>query len=71
MADQTDLQCARVYLNEARSRRQSPHACQRRYAHTLLMWAACARLRYMADKLIERWSAQLDLFATPDQGGAK
>lgn len=55
MADAIDLTTARVLLNESRARRQSPHACQRRYAHTLLAAAACARLRYMADRIIERW----------------
>lgn len=69
MADAIDLIAARVLLNESRARRQSPHACQRRYAHTLLAAAACARLRYMADRIIERWSVvQPGLFDSSHQG---
>lgn len=59
----TDLQCARVYLAEARKRRQSPHAHQRQFAITLLGWAASARLRHVADRIIAARSvAQGELF---------
>lgn len=62
-ADPIELHLARVCLAESRKRRQSPHACQRAYAFTLLEMAACARLRYMADRIIERWSVmQPDMF---------
>lgn len=71
-ADPIDLQVARICLSEARKRRQSPHACQRAYAHSLLSSAACARLRYMANKIIERWSVvQPDMFGQPSQGAEK
>ncbi len=59
-----DLEQARVYLAEARRRRQSPHACQQKFAHTLLTWAACARWRHVADRIIETNAVrQPDLFA--------
>jgi hypothetical protein len=72
MADATDLQLARVCLNEARSRRNSPHKAQRAYSHQLLTMAACARLRYMADRIMERWSVQQpDLFSSAQPGAEK
>lgn len=43
-ADPIELIAARVYLSEARKRRQSEHKCQRAYAFSLLEAAACARL---------------------------
>lgn len=69
MADPTELLLHHVCLSEARTRRNSPHKCQRAYSHSLLTMAACARLRYMADRIIERWSvAQPDLFGTSQPG---
>lgn len=71
MADSTDLLMHRICLSEARTRRNSPHKCQRAYSHALLETAACARLRYMADRIIERWTVQQpDLFGSQLPGGA-
>ena len=71
-ADPAELQLARVCLSEARSRRNSPHKCQRAYSHHLLTMAACARLRYMADRIMERWSvAQADMFSNSQPGAEK
>lgn len=65
-----ELAQARVYLAEARRRRVSPHACQRRFAHELLRWAACARLRHMADRIIEAGAVrQPDLFGANSHNG--
>lgn len=45
-----DLTAARVYVQEARSRRLSPHPDQRRFALVLLSWAASARMRHIAGR---------------------